>query len=322
MKKNLFIVSVTMLIALCFASCSSDEQYTEVNNPSVENANIIKELENINQEIMFTAPSETRGFKDLSKKDQLYITAADVCGAYKGGKAGFKLGSLLGGHGILGAVIGGTLYGASASYMAYYKMTSNDTATATLKSRSQQSVNTACKACNTLLDDNLSIKENASLSNDSLRLQFTKVDKVLLDSSKLDETSLLIGKMHNIVLASLDGHLDIDTTVANENDSKIITSILESKELKDSCIMMVENIKHDNIKSSDIMIDKIMSLFEDVFKEYATQTSDVAFIISKYAEAIDKSDELTQEQKVSVKSGLATALYSFQYWDEILENSK
>ena len=67
------------------------------------------------------------------------------------------------------------------------------------------------------------------------------------------------------------------------------------------------------------MLNRVMELFNQVLEEYASKTDDVAFIIGKYVDVIEDSNELTTEQKQSIKSGLATALYSFKYWETTWE---
>lgn len=59
-----------------------------------------------------------------------------------------------------------------------------------------------------------------------------------------------------------------------------------------------------------------MDLFCEVFEQYSTTCDDVAFIINKYIEILEKSNELTETQLNSIKTGLATSLYSFNYWDK------
>lgn len=61
--------------------------------------------------------------------------------------------------------------------------------------------------------------------------------------------------------------------------------------------------------------NKVMELFNEVFKETVTDNNSVVRLINKYEEEIEKTTELTEEQKNSIRSGLATALYSFNYWN-------
>lgn len=46
---------------------------------------------------------------------------------------------------------------------------------------------------------------------------------------------------------------------------------------------------------------------------YTSKTNDVAFIIGKYIDIIEKSNESTTEQIINTKSRLATVLYRSEY---------
>lgn len=46
---------------------------------------------------------------------------------------------------------------------------------------------------------------------------------------------------------------------------------------------------------------------------YTSKTNDVAFIIGKYIDMIEKSNESTTEQIINTKSRLATVLYRSEY---------
>lgn len=60
-----------------------------------------------------------------------------------------------------------------------------------------------------------------------------------------------------------------------------------------------------------IVAEKDFTINEKVTSE----TDDIAFVIGKYMEVIEISTELTEEQKESIKCGLATGLYSSNYWE-------
>ena len=90
--------------------------------------------------------------------------------------------------------------------------------------------------------------------------------------------------------------------------------MLNSQEFMDSCRVVGIRAQHFELSSDDDLTAKIIILFNKVLEDYASKIDDVAFIIGKYMELIDSSIELTDEQKDSVRYGLATALYSSNYW--------
>ena len=58
------------------------------------------------------------------------------------------------------------------------------------------------------------------------------------------------------------------------------------------------------------------SCIGDMYAKYIS-THKVITIISRYLEAIENSTELSDEDKECIKYGMATALYSFNYWNVI-----
>ena len=145
------------------------------------------------------------------------------------------------------------------------------------------------------------------------------VDSSLLIMSRLDEKFLTVGRMHNIMLSVMDGSVVLNADEQKTSDIK--EAIFNSKELMDSCKVIGTDASINNLTASDPLLSKVMELFNTVMEEYVSESDDVAFIISKYVEVIDKSEDLTDEQKTSIKSGLATALYSFEYWESEFDES-
>lgn len=79
------------------------------------------------------------------------------------------------------------------------------------------------------------------------------------------------------------------------------------------------NINSEQVLNDDPVLNKVMDLFSHIVEEYPSEVNDVAFLVGKYVEIIDRTNELSSEQKECIKSGLATALYSAQYWQSKLE---
>ena len=139
----------------------------------------------------------------------------------------------------------------------------------------------------------------------------------LLTQSKLDENSLVVGRMHNAMLSVLDGSIDIQSSTEIEGESELKRALFNSEELMNSC----RNIKTDDSNlTSDKMLNKVMELFNQVLLEYPSKADDVAFIIGKYIDVIEQTTELTKDQKTHIKYGLSTALYSSIYWEQEFKN--
>ena len=79
-----------------------------------------------------------------------------------------------------------------------------------------------------------------------------------------------------------------------ENESSKLISALEivNQELMTDTAK-VQTRSWGQGDGNDSNVDKILELFEDVLKQYPEESKDVAFVIDKYIEIIDQSDELT-----------------------------
>lgn len=125
------------------------------------------------------------------------------------------------------------------------------------------------------------------------------MDSSLLIMSRLDEKFLTVGRMHNIMLSVMDGSVVLNADEQKTSDIK--EAIFNSKELMDSCKVIGTDASINNLTASDPLLSKVMELFNTVMEEYVSESDDVAFIISKYVEVIDKSEDLTDEQKQVLK---------------------
>lgn len=105
-----------------------------------------------------------------------------------------------------------------------------------------------------------------------------------------------------------------------ENESSKLISALEivNQELMNDTAK-VQTRSWGQGDGNDSNVDKILELFEDVLKQYPEESKDVAFVIGKYTEIIDQSDELTEEEKMVLKSTFATALCSSKYWEDNMQ---
>lgn len=62
-------------------------------------------------------------------------------------------------------------------------------------------------------------------------------------------------------------------------------------------------------------MEHALLLFEEVFDEYVSDNTDMVYIINKYKSVLSSAEELNEEEKNLIFGALATALYSFNYWN-------
>lgn len=315
MKKSftikLIVIAAIIFSGLCSCNPTSEEYKTNVSqqNTLYQDSKLLTNMQNFNDSLLAT---QTRGW---SKKQFMNVACADISGGLEGGYVGAKIGGRIGlglGNpitgGVFGAVCGGIIWGAARSWIA------SPDSRAIEKALNYEKLATICEAT---LDDDLnvctsSIKEITPIGKKKLELEPT-----ILEDVKLDKNQLLVGKLHNIVLANLDGSLAIQKEDKASSDT-LVHLFINSKEFEEQYnqqILGKQPCIDENSKASIAI-----KLFEDAFCKYSSNCNDVKFIVNKYIDILNNSQELTEEEKDWVKNGLATALYSFNYWDIIYSN--
>lgn len=335
MKKVFFMMSLA-LMAFAVTSCSHEE-VNDIQTANIEEAKVIIDLKNVNAELLANAPSETRGWSSWTTKEKAKVVSADVAGAVAGGKAGAwtgaKVGTFLGSPitgGVFGATIGAIVGGAWSSWINSPNEAC-EMAPIGDENTNLDDFDIISQSCRLLINDDLSINEefvNSSVEpinyeSKAIRKKMKvggngiDVNQDLIEQSKLDENSLVVGRMHNAMLSVLDGSIDIQSSTEIEGESELKRALFNSEELMNSC----RNIKTDDSNlTSDKMLNKVMELFNQVLLEYPSKADDVAFIIGKYIDVIEQTTELTKDQKTHIKYGLSTALYSSIYWEQEFKN--
>lgn len=148
------------------------------------------------------------------------------------------------------------------------------------------------------------------------------VDSTVLEMVNLDDDALSVGYQHNVLLSALEGNLDVDnevTAMVDEGQRTIEEQILYSDEMKNLFDELYLN--NESITScQDSLPDIIINMYGDLICNYASEYMDIVFIINKYSECINNSYELTDEEKTALNIGLATSLYSYNYWMSEYEN--
>jgi len=312
-KNDVFGTLIFACTVVAFTSCSNETTCEAMSNEPAT-SNVIAELEKINSELLTSSP-QTIKRAPAKPINWIPVVCADVWGAYRGGKRGGKIGRHVGSifgsplkGAIIGATLGGVTYGSYKSYKAWKPQCE------IVSSNSPEFVQIK-ESCKNLVNEDGSINEHLIVALDSAVDKKIEVNEDLQNASGLDQQSLNIGKLHNIMLASLNNQIVVgdDPGIPAEPQS-LKEEIYNSQEMNNGYDELLAGGDGDEGEGSDETLNKVMELFDQVLQEYATETDDVAFIIGKYMEVIDNTDDLTEEQKNSVKCGLATALYSANYW--------
>lgn len=318
---------------MSFVSCSQDTNIItsnkEIEQNNLTNSKLISEISEINENLIKNK-NITRGKKPnkpgWTRKETIAVVWADCSAAWTGAKGGVNIGSKVGlvfGNphtgAIVGGIIGGVVCAGASSWLAMPEP--------------KQQGGGRKKSIARIPQDSLFIKfpqvsnEFGKFTNAEMRLIDTALvaskevrEKIELDNETLSKINLnkehlSFGKMHNVLLSVLDGSSTIkESGILHSNDS-IYNSIINSEEMKQLYNEILTNTKDMKYFNSDTKGDYIMKLFSEILEEYAEEEMDVVTIINKYSEAINASSELDENDKECIMSGLATALYSFRYWN-------
>ncbi len=317
-----------VLVNSVLSSCSSDVEYVK-SEPSVKaeelvsSSDLLHHLSTYNDS-MFQSRPKTRG-----REKFLQVALADVVGAYAGGKVGARVGTWVGsslGSPVQGCVFGAALgaigWGGWKSYKAYHRNSScsySIVVTNTFKLIEKPCFRTSAQ----LEDHNLE-------GNDTIGVF---IDSQSLNGYNLTEEEKNVGQAHNIILALAiknkklgDLRKRIDSLKEETSPKQIIDkadSVLLSEKMRDMC-MSSEFIENCNAMTDSIENGKfcandkanyVVKLFNDVF-ELSRDDSDVKNLVNQYKTIISQSNELSEEEKSWISKALATAVFSYNYWEK------
>lgn len=304
LKIGITILSIS-IIACIFASCSKEDNKVSIPSEVSESA-LVQQLSTLNDSLMAEA-IQTK----ISKKAWIRVAVADAGGAWAGGKAGAKIGAAVGTFlgnpvtgGVFGAFIGGVVCGAAASWLEY-----PESKAVSLKSVDYADMVDIVNTFNKTSDANTLFTDNKTTSQ-------VFVEENVIKEANLPEESIQVGKLHNVILAGLSGKIKSDKIIPvdyMEPDGTIEDAILKSQEMSE----LLDKIS--DYQNENPLANKIMDLFLSIYEQYSSDKYDVVFVINKYIEAITASNELTSEEKDYINMGLATALYSYNYWSHTFE---
>lgn len=298
MKTN-FTFSLLLGALVFMASCSNDypindslSQQTKKTETQV--FNVAKEFQALNDSLLLIQNPETRGFW-RGVLTFCAVAGADAAGAYEVGKIGCGVGSLFGPNGaVVGALAGGLIGGAGASYVAYCSTRSASIV-------SPQTVTSAYVAVaeeNPVYTDYYPEQINLKLPEEKKELQ-------------------IIGVKHNLILEKLTNQ-EFSLTPVEEVLTPLEAEIVKSKGFEDGYYSVLNKYiigDYDTYVENDGSTGNVvMKLYLDIINKYPEEVNDVEFVSNKYIELISNSSELSDEEKDRLYSAISVAVSSFEYW--------
>lgn len=339
MKKYFFFI---MLFVFVTTGCNTEEREGKICNIEQE-SELIAKLRNFNENLTML-PTTRKAPKDWV----WWVTVGweDVKGAYRGARSGSRIGSLFGPQGAtIGAVAGALIVGGTCSYVVSLSVTPTEP--------SNPLINFAEIKIDEIYDNQISMLESAvSISNEKLETIKKEANVNVLFPTEYEYIED-VGALHNGVLEAVDyGKIKDEMNVEVFKDSAfegvlanslgdidnldkpfLIDStalkILKSKEFKaDYQAIIYDAINETGLthelnlenepqidEDEDPIIKAVFALFKEVYTTYPEKMEDYDFLINRYIEIIETSDEVSKEDKEAIYSGFSVAAYTARYWD-------
>lgn len=307
MSKFLFKSALIACLALLAGVSCGESGKNEM--PQRQESILLQQL-SLYQETVASSHPETRGWgRFLALVSSDFIGACE--GAEKGAMIGGKIGTLLGGRTVEGAIIGGAVMGlvsgAGASYIA-------DLATSPVAS--------SCE-----IEAEAFIEQGRSVRGQYLNSLKRNEDIDYTDMLELPDDAIAIGVLHNEILdimdtyeedvdlAALPPDLDKDDDLP-EDVSELEARIFESPEMFTSCEDLFGRYSDSGISfTSNSLMAEVANSFLTFINNYSSSLSELAGHINSYYRYISASNELSEDEKNGLYCGLAVAYYSYIYWN-------
>lgn len=340
MKRNtsIFAMIVMLLLsAISFTSCSQDLATSQnlENAKNVFDSKLISDLEAANSDFMknsIAARDKNPNKPGWTKKEKINVVLSDCAGAWKGARGGVNIGSKIGVFfgqphtgAVIGGIIGGVVCGGAASWLVAPEDKPEDKPEPKPGTKPQKApVYSGRDSLNTKYPDvtgkfgsivgpNMEVKDSVIFKSEAVKKK-VDLDNVTLSKVTLNQQQLNFGRMHNILLSALDGSSTFSgSEICHSNDS-VYNAIINSEETKELYDMVLSDTRNGMFFGSDSKSEYVMQLFSEVFENCVENDEDITVVINRYAELINASDELTEDEKNCILSGIATALYSLNYW--------
>ena len=318
-----------MLIASFFAA-SCDKNQKE-NKDEVMDSILVKELNDLNNELISSLP-KTR----ITNKEFMALALADATGAWNGGRRGLSIGAKVGAimgnpitGGAFGAFVGALSWGAFASWLVYPESENiqENIDYAYIVEFSKKAAEALSDEIDLgdLFEDDEDYEDYAEEEDDEQLQEMLFVEECYLEDVSLSPKELYVGKMHNLLLANLEGVIKTEhtrsasTRVSEETDedegeyAALSEAILESDEMRQA---FYEYFESENEEVDNTLPGIVTSLFSEVLQVYPESIEDVVYLINVYLARIDASSELSADEKSWIHLGMAVSLYSYNYWSK------
>lgn len=261
------------------------------------NSELINRLSNYNDSIQNAInPSRRINWGNVIK-----IAKADACGALDGAVKGITIGSIIPGIGSTeGAIIGGTVIGTLSSLEAYHNL-QNGTATQNLS----------------LLDNSNRDKVLTGYNQQQLSPTYLDTEISLLTTVQIDSCAYYVASTHNSILKNYNTY----------SSSQIETSLSELTADEDALINHTDFIATQTncvsgifttVNSTD-MIGVIMSKFVKFFPFSTHSETALKSFVQRYQNEVNQSNELTNQEKLSLNIGFKVMEQSFFFWQSYQE---
>lgn len=298
---------IAVLAMMASVSCGEQEKSYA---PIMPESMLMRQLTQYNAEVAKSHP-ETRGigrFTAIVSAD--FLGACD--GAVKGARIGFRAGMLLGGRGLEGAAIGGTVMGlvcgAGASYAASAALSSEEVAPE--------------------LDASFFISKGQFVRCRYLdSFPSGRGESAALTELDLPEVAVSVGELHNEILdialeedeagamVLLSSPPDLDSDDDSPSSSDLEAIIFDSAEMSDTCSTLFDLYYSEGVSITENgLAADVANTFLALIQNYTLSLDDLATHINNYYHYISESQELSDDDKNGLYCGLAVAYYSYEYW--------
>lgn len=302
-----------IICSILLSSCAKEKQ--TMNHDTYAESKMLSELKTLNDSIRVNYP-ETKSARGW------FVAASDVIGIHNGssdgGTLGFWVGTVFGNPlagKVIGTMVGGLLYGAAYSYIAYDRTSGNIMNVDDLYNLTVNSM-IATQQLDILLSNKYQI-----IAEDNNSLPANEDDELAsaVDVPANFSDAEFVADGHNLILGDMlyNDSQPISSVEISEEERSLALDILLSEDLKNKFKEDFSKIFNSGISYETLRDTKsaaAINLFLEVFELTADDLESVTEISNEYINIIEQAEELSDDEKMSVYSSLAVATYSTDFW--------